>query len=505
MQTLPQHTPIAIVGTGFSGLGAALQLKQNGCEDFVLLERAEEVGGVWRDNHYPGAACDVESHLYSFSFAPNPRWSHMFSRQSEILDYLRGCARDHGLYAKTSFRTEVREAYWNEDSQRWHLETSKGPITADLLIAGMGGLSEPATPQIPGLDTFRGETFHSARWRHDYDLTKRKVAVIGTGASAIQFVPAIQPQVEKLTLFQRTPAWVMPRFDRPIGALEKRLYEAVPRLQELSRAVIYARREALVLGFRNPPLMRALELVARAYLRKEITDPALRAKLLPRFRLGCKRILISSEYLPALAKPNVEVVVDPIRSVDEHGIVTRTGRHHQVDAIIFGTGFQVADLPFAHHVRGRGGKSLHQVWNGSLESLRATTVHGFPNLFLLLGPNSGLGHTSVLHILESQLQIVVDAVKRMRAGEFDVLEPTRLAQAVFMDMLQAKMEGTVWMEGGCASWYLDAKGRATTLWPGTTLEFRRRAKFIPGEYTLTRRADASFAQSSPVRAATATP
>ena len=495
MTPKPAHISIAIVGTGFSGIGAAIQLQQRGFHDFLLFERADDVGGVWRDNGYPGAACDVESHLYSFSFAPNPTWSHMFSRQGEILDYLRQCARDHGLYAKTRFGHEVEKAAWDEVEQHWVLDTSQGRFTADVLIAGMGGLSEPSIPSLPGLANFKGETFHSARWNHQYDLSGRRVAVVGTGASAVQFVPAIQPQVQSLTLFQRTPAWVLPRFDRPISTLEKQLYQRFPALQKLSRAGIYLRREVLVIGFRNPKLMAALELVARSYLRETVRDPALRAKLLPRFRLGCKRILITSDYLPALTKPNVTVVSETIREVREHGIVTADGKLHEVDAIIFGTGFQVSDLPLAHHVFGRGGQSLHQVWNGSLESLRATTVAGFPNLFLLLGPNSGVGHTSVLHILESQLQIVLGALAYMRAQNVQIFEATRAAQERFMASLQKGMEGTVWMEGGCASWYLDARGRATTLWPGFTFEFRRVAKFIPAEYSLARRTSRSQLES----------
>jgi cation diffusion facilitator CzcD-associated flavoprotein CzcO len=487
VQVQPVHIPIAIVGSGFAGMGAAIRLQQQGFRDFLIFERDQEVGGVWRDNSYPGAACDVESHLYSYSFAPNPSWSNMFSRQPEILEYLRGCAREHALYAKIRFGHEVGKAVWNEDTQRWQLDTSRGRYTADVLIAAMGGLSEPAIPQIPGLADFRGEAFHSARWNHGLDMRGRRVAVIGTGASAIQFVPAIQPQVASLELFQRTAAWVLPRFDRPIGQLEQALYQHVPALQELSRAAIYLRRELLVLGFRNPRLLGALEMVARSYLRKTVKDPLLRAKLLPSFRLGCKRILISSEYLPALTQPNVEVVSEAIREVREHSIVTADGREHEVDTIIFGTGFQVADLPFARHVFGHQGKSLREVWNGSLDSLRSTSVAGFPNLFLLLGPNSGIGHTSVIHILESQLQLVLGALEYMRDNRVDVLEARSEAQARFMERLQSDLEGTVWIEGGCASWYLDAKGRATTLWPGTTLSFRRAAKFLPSEYQLSHR------------------
>jgi cation diffusion facilitator CzcD-associated flavoprotein CzcO len=478
------HVAIAIIGTGFAGIGASIQLRQHGFDDFVIFERADDVGGVWRDNTYPGAACDVESHLYSFSFAPHPDWSRMFSPQAEILDYLRACARRWELHPRIRFGHEVREARWSEDEQTWSIETSRGRFTADIVIAGMGGLSEPSTPRLPGIERFRGEVFHSARWNHDVDLRGKRVAVIGSGASAVQIVPAIQPLVESLTLFQRTPAWVLPRFDRAVGARERRLYRALPWTQKLSRASIYLRRELLVLGFRHPRAMRLLEAFARAYLREVITDPVLRARLTPHFRLGCKRILISSDYLPALTQPNVTVVSDTIRGVGESGIVTQDELLHEADVIIFATGFHVADLPFARRVHGKDGRTLQQAWNGSLESLRTTTVAGFPNLFLLLGPSSGVGHTSVIHILESQLRLVLDALSYMRRERIAVIEARAEAQAKFMRALQHEFDGTVWLEGGCKSWYLDQRGRATTLWPGFTFGFRHMAKFVASEYAL---------------------
>lgn len=478
------HVKIAIIGTGFAGLGAAIQLQKHGFYDYLLFERADDVGGVWRDNHYPGAACDVESHLYSFSFAPSPSWSHMFSRQPEILRYLQHCVVEFGLGDRIRYGHGVEEAAWNERDQRWVLDTTRGRYTADVVIAGMGGLSEPSIPALPGLSSYRGDAFHSARWRHDVDLRGKRVAVIGSGASAIQFVPAIVPEVEQLVLFQRTPAWVLPRYDREIGPLEQQLYSRFPVLLEASRALIYLRRELLVLGFRNPKLLAVVERFARRYLQQTVCSPRLRAQLTPNFRMGCKRILISSDYLPALTRPNVAVENDGVREVREHSIVTHEGREYPVDVIIFATGFQVSDPPFARHVRGTGGRTLKEVWNGSLESLRATTVAGFPNLFLLLGPNSGVGHTSVLQILEAQLTLLIEALSYMRDERLDVLEPRAEAQARFMAELQQKMEGTVWLEGGCASWYLDARGRATTLWPSFTFEFRRRAHFIASEYDL---------------------
>ena len=489
--TAPRHVSIAIVGSGFGGIGAAIQLKREGFDDFALFERAHDVGGVWRDNSYPGAACDVQSHLYSFSFAPNPRWSHAFSRQPEILDYLRRCARDYGLLPHVRFGHTVLDASWSEAEQHWVIETSQGTYTANVFMPAMGGLSEPAIPTIPGIENFRGKTFHSARWDHEHDLTGRKVAVIGTGASAIQFVPAIQPKVQKLTLFQRTPAWVLPRMDREFGELQKRLYAAVPALQKAARTGIFFARELLVHGFRNPTVMRLVEAMARNYLRSTVADRELRKRLTPNFRIGCKRILVSSDYLPALTQPNVEVVASGIREVRANSIVTTDGTEHEVDTIIYGTGFHVTDLPFAHHVHGRDGRSLAEVWKGSPSAYLATTVTGFPNLFFLLGPGTGLGHTSVILMLESQLQLVLGALKHMRSAQLDIIEPRAELEQRYFEEMQRGARGTVWTAGGCASWYLDENGKLTSLWPYGTIAFRRRARFRPHEYILRRRATAA--------------
>lgn len=493
------HVRVAIVGSGFSGLGAAISLKQSGSEDFVIFERASDVGGTWRDNTYPGCACDVESHLYSFSFAPNPEWSRMFSSQPEIWAYLQRCARDFGILPHVRFGHEVLSARWNAAQRRWQIETSAGSYSADILIAAMGALSEPSMPALPGLERFAGPVFHSARWRHDYPLEGRKVAVIGTGASAVQFVPIIQQQVQKLTLFQRTPAWVIPRLDRAYSALSKRLFAGLPALHGAVRTGIYLRREWLVLLFRHPRWMKLFELYAQLYLRLKVPEPALRKKLMPSFRIGCKRVLISDDYLPALSKPNVELVTSGIREVREHAIVSEDGVEHAVDAIILGTGFHATDMPFADRVLGSDGRSLNEHWQGSPEAHLGTMVTGFPNLFLLLGPNTGLGHTSVIYMMESQLMLLMATLKFMSTRGVATVEPTAAAQRRFIEELQDDMEGTVWTSGNCASWYLDRTGRNSSLWPSYTFAFRHKMQFRPAEYHLgtTRRPLLKRAKNSP--------
>jgi cation diffusion facilitator CzcD-associated flavoprotein CzcO len=481
-----RHVHIAIAGSGFGGLGTAIRLKQEGIEDFVVFERAGEVGGVWRDNVYPGCACDVQSHLYSFSFALNPAWTRSFSPQREILDYLRSCAERFGVLPHIRFNHEVREAAWEEDKQRWRIETSQGVFTADVLVSGAGALSEPSIPRIPGLDAFEGKVMHSARWDTGYDLEGRRVAVIGTGASAIQFVPAIQPKVSKLFVFQRTPPWVVPRGDRAISELARRVYRAAPAAQKVTRAAIYSLREILAVGFMRPRLMQRLSArIALKHLERSVPDPALRAKLTPDYTIGCKRILVSDDYLTSLTKPNVELITDGVREVRPRSIVTQAGAEFEVDAIILGTGFRVADPPIARHVRGRDGRSLAEVWAGSPKAHLGTTVSGYPNFFLLQGPNTGLGHTSVITMIESQIEHVLGALRFLRARGVAAVEPREEAQAAFVAGVDEKMRGTVWTSGGCASWYLDETGRNSTLWPGFTFTYRRRvARFDPSEYVV---------------------
>lgn len=474
---------VAIVGAGFGGLGAGVRLKQRGYRDFLIFEQADQVGGTWRDNTYPGCACDVPSHLYSFSFALNPAWSDTFSGQAEIWAYLRACADRFGLAPHLRLGHAVREAVWDESAARWRLVTSGGEFLARNLVVATGPLSEPSTPDIPGLDTFAGETFHSARWRHDVDLTGRRIAVIGTGASAIQFVPAIAPIAQHLTLFQRTPAWVMPRLSRRITGFERAVYRRVPGAQRLVRTGLYWGREAFGIGFLHPAANRAAQRIAAGHLRRQVADPALRAKLTPGYVMGCKRVLLSNDFYPALARDNVEVVSETIREVRPHAVLTADGAEHPVDTIIFGTGFQVTDVPMAHRIRGPGGSTLSKAWQPSMTAHRGTMVAGFPNLFFLLGPNTGLGHTSVVLMIESQLRYLLSALDYQRRNAITALAPKPAAQVRYVSDVDERMAGTVWSRGGCVSWYIDPSGRNSTLWPGYATGFRwRLRRFRPAEH-----------------------
>jgi cation diffusion facilitator CzcD-associated flavoprotein CzcO len=490
---------VAIVGTGFSGLGMAIRLKQAGIEDFVVFERAEDVGGTWRENTYPGVACDVPSHLYSFSFAPNPDWSRTFSPGQEIWDYLRRCAGHFDVIPHVRFGHEVTEAAWDEEDQRWRIETSAGPFTAQVLIAGTGPLSEPSIPHIPGIESFEGNAFHTARWDPDQGFAGKRVAVIGTGASTIQVVPEIQPEVEKLHLFQRTPPWIMPHPDRAISKRERTVYRRFPAVQLAMRAAIYWARETFVLPFLHKRLAKLPETVARQHLRSQVPDRELRRKLTPSYTIGCKRILISNDYYPAVSQPNVEVVTDGIREVRPRSIVAGDGREIDVDVIVFGTGFRVTDMPAAEYIRGRDGQSLAETWRGSMQAYLGTSIAGFPNLFMIVGPNTGLGHNSMVFMIESQVAYVLDALRTMDARGLASVDVRADVQDAYNRELQEGLKDTVWSTGGCASWYLDDTGRNTTLWPGSTWPFRRRTRrFDPALYSV--RSGASVGRASAVRA-----
>jgi cation diffusion facilitator CzcD-associated flavoprotein CzcO len=483
-QPLPVHVRVAVIGSGFAGLGAAIRLQQTGEGDFVVLERGDDVGGTWRDNTYPGCACDVPSHLYSFSFAPNPDWSRSFSSQPEIQSYLRRVAAETGVLAKVRFGTELLEAAWSNVDRRWRLTTTRGRLTADVLVAGTGPLSEPSLPSIPGLASFGGHTFHSARWDHDYDLAGRRVAVIGTGASAIQFVPHVQRAAQHVTVFQRTAPWVIPRRDHDISGGTRELHRRVPFTRQARRFGIYALRECAVLGFaKQPKIMALAEKQAHRHLVAQVPDPELRRKITPSYRFGCKRVLLSDDYYPALQQPNVEVETDRIVEITATGVVTATAdgtrTDHPVDVLIFGTGFHVTDPPIAGRIRGRDGNSLAEHWKSSgMSALHGLTVTGFPNLFFLVGPNTGLGHTSIVFMIESQVQFMLDALQTMRKRSIATLEPRPEVQRAYNDKLQRALRGTVWNSGGCASWYLDEAGRNTTLWPTFTFTFRRQLRKI---------------------------
>lgn len=486
MSNVAQHFRVAIVGTGFSGLGMAIRLKQSNIDDFVILERSGDIGGTWRDNTYPGCACDIPSHLYSFSFALNPNWSHTYSPQQEIWAYLRQCADNYKITPHIRWNCALQEAVWDEINREWKISTPQGLITAQVLILGNGPLSEPATPNIPGLSNFQGTIFHSAHWNHTHNLSGERVAVIGTGASAIQFVPQIQPKVGELLLFQRTPPWIVPRLDKEIPMWKRKLYRYVPLAQRLVRGRIYWQREYLALGFvRKPELVKNAEKLALKHLEAQVADPALRTKLTPHYALGCKRVLVSDDFYPAITQPNVQLITNAIKEIGTHSVITSDGEEYPVDTIICGTGFRATAVPVARLIWGRNSQNLAETWQGSAEAYRGTTVSGYPNLFFLIGPNTGLGHNSMVHMIESQISYVLDALKTMEQRQWQAIEVRPEVQENFNEELQQRMARTVW-SSGCKSWYLNSQGRNTTLWPGFTFSFRRLTKhFDTAGYTTT--------------------
>ncbi|MBO9520773.1 MAG: NAD(P)/FAD-dependent oxidoreductase [Nocardioidaceae bacterium] len=478
MSTLPEKVRILVVGAGFAGLGAAIKLDEAGEHDFVVVDKGETVGGTWRDNTYPGAACDVPSQLYSFSFAPNPSWSRSFSPQPEIQAYLEDVARTSGVLDRFHFGVSVTGAAWDETDRVWTVDTSAGTVVADVLISGSGGLSEPKLPEIDGIEDFRGEIFHSAQWNHDVDLTGKRVAVIGTGASAIQIIPSIVEKVAHLDVYQRTAPWVMPRHDRAYTGIERLGFRFVPGFQKLYRTAIYWGRETFVPAFTwQPKIATPAKLAALKNIERGIADPELRAKVTPDFEIGCKRILISNTYYPALARSSTTLVTDRIASITPTGIVTTDGTEREVDCIIVATGFYTTDQPIAHGIKGRDGRTLADVWaEHGMASYKGTTTRGFPNLFQIVGANTGLGHSSMVFIIESQIAYILSALATMKERGVAAVEPTQQAQDAWNTDLQRRMKRTVWSTGGCASWYLDEHGRNTTLWPRTTFTFRSQLK-----------------------------
>jgi cation diffusion facilitator CzcD-associated flavoprotein CzcO len=478
---------VIIVGAGFSGIGMAIRLRQMGIDDFVILDRGNDLGGTWRDNSYPGSACDVPSNLYSFSFAMNPKWSRSFSPQSEIWDYLRDCAAAHDVPRHMRYNHAVEEARWNEEDRHWTVRVAGGQEhTAPVLVWATGSLSEPSIPDFPGLDTFRGKVFHSAQWEHGYDLTGKWVCVVGTGASAIQFVPQIQPVVGRLFLYQRTPPWVFPRRDKAVSAPRRFLYRHVPATQRLARLRIYLLFEFLLSAFvgQAPARKKAVRARAHDHLRAQVDDEALRRKLTPDYEPGCKRLLLSDDYYPALAQPNVEVIDSPVASFTEHEVIGHDGVARPVEVVIMGTGFDAAEPPYAEHIVGRGGARLSEVWKSNgVEAYAGTTVAGFPNLFMMIGPNATLAHNSMIYMIESHINYIASALEFMARPGVGVVEVKPSVQERYNTRLQAKLEHSVWVEGGCGSWYLDHRGRNTTLWPDHTWKFRRLTRrFHPGEY-----------------------
>ena len=483
------HVRAAVIGAGLSGVAAGIALKSDGIEEFVILERAGDVGGVWRQNTYPGVACDVPSHLYSFSYAPNPEWEHTFAGGAEIHGYIRAVAAEHGLQTQLRFGQDLLDASWDDDREHWSITTTEFELTADLLIDATGPLTEPQIPEIEGLESFEGTVFHSARWDHGHDLTGERVAVVGTGASSIQFVPEIQPRAAHVTVFQRTPGWVIPRMDRATTALERTLLRRLPGVRRLQRFVQYFVRDGLHYRLirRNRVFRTIVQGFARAHLRRRVPDPELRAKLMPDFEVACKRILISSDWYPALAQDNVDVVAAGVREVRGRTVIANDGSAHEVDTIIFGTGFEVLAPPVTRRIQGRGGRSLADVWRHGLRHYRAIEVAGFPNYFRLAGAGCGLGHGSLIFMIESQTAWLRDALRTMARRGANTVEVSERAQDDYMRFAAAHAGRTVWALGGCTSWYQDQRGEATVMWPRSMRSYRRlMASFEPADHILQR-------------------
>ncbi|WP_371113049.1 flavin-containing monooxygenase [Rhodococcus sp. JVH1] len=490
------HYDILIVGAGISGIGAAIRLKQSGIDNFAILEKGDALGGTWRDNTYPGCACDVPSALYSYSFAPNREWSRLFAGQEEIRRYIERTAAEHGVPAHVKFGTEMQRAQWSEQSRRWTVDTSAGTFTANAVIAAAGPWNEPLVPTVPGLDTFTGEVFHSSRWNHTYDLTGKRVAVVGTGASAVQFVPAIQPTVESLHLYQRTAQWVLPKPDHTLPGVERAILRRVPGTIRALRRVEYAIMESLGLGFRHPWILRVIQQVGKAQLRAQVRDPKLRKALTPDYTLGCKRLLLSNTYYPALTRPNVEVHANAVESVRGNVVVGSDGAEREVDAIIFGTGFHILDMPIGSKVFDGDGRSLDDHWKGSPQAYLGTTVAGFPNAFVLLGPALGTGHTSAFMILEAQLDYLIQAVTAARSNGWTRMEPRREVQDAFNAQVQEALATTVYNAGGCQSYFLDVNGRNSFNWPWSTDRMRQRlGRFDEAAYDVSREPASATATS----------
>jgi len=468
---------VLIVGAGFGGLGMAIALKAAGIDDFAVLEKGDDVGGVWRDNVYPGAACDIPSQLYSFSFAPKADWSRTFAPQREIFGYLKGIADRYDLRGHMRFGTEVRSAEFHEGEGVWRVTSTSGlRFEARILVTACGQLNRPLIPSLPGADRFRGAAFHSARWDDAFDLAGKRVAVVGTGASAIQMVPSVVDRVRRLHLFQRSAPYVIAKADREFLPWERLLFGKVPAVMRLNRGGIYAAYEARALGLVVAPrLLALLEREFRRHLEASVDDPELRGRLVPDYPFGCKRVLLSNDYYPALQRPNAELVTDAIREVTARGIVTVDGRERPVDAIVYATGFKASEFLAPMAIRGRQGQDLHAVWKDGAEAYLGIAVSGFPNLFMLYGPNTNLGHNSIIYMLESQIRYVTRCVQAIDGRKLRFVDVASKVQSAFNAEVQRRIAGSIW-SGDCTSWYKTASGKNVNNWPGFTFAYRRRTR-----------------------------
>jgi cation diffusion facilitator CzcD-associated flavoprotein CzcO len=478
-----REVDVLISGGGFAGLCMAIRLRQMGLS-FLVLERADEIGGTWSANTYPGCSCDIPSHLYSFSFALSAKWSRTYPRQPEILAYLQGCVDKYRIRDDILLGTEAREAVFDEADKVWRVRTHRGDtIAAGALVSAMGCLSRPAFPKLPHLERFKGKTFHSSQWDHSFDFAGKKIAVIGTGASAIQFVPQIASQVEKLCVFQRSPPWILPKLDFHHADWLQWMLRFVPGSKRLSRSFLYWSQEAVGAGLAHPTLMRPLERIAKAHLARKIADPHLRRALAPSYAMGCKRILLSNDYYDAFTRENVELVTEGITEIRDQSIVTQDHSERSFDAIIFATGFRGTDLLSPVRVTGRNGADLSEVWRDGAETHLGMTMAGFPNLFMLVGPNTFLAHNSVVFMIEAQVHYIVKGLQWLRKSGNAMMDLRSDAQSRFTRDLQSLIRGTVW-SSGCKSWYLDDRGRNVTLWPASATRYwLRTRRFSPDDYS----------------------
>jgi cation diffusion facilitator CzcD-associated flavoprotein CzcO len=475
---------VVIVGAGAAGLAMAMRLKRAGHDDFTIIEGSSGVGGTWHHNRYPGAACDVPSHLYSFSFAPKPDWQHKFARQPEIEAYLQRCVEQYGLAPHLQLGIVVQRA--EHDERGWRVHTSHGEIAADVLISAMGQLNRPYTPTLPGLDSFTGTAFHSARWDQRFDLGGKRVVVIGNGASAAQFVPEIAPHVRQLTILQRTPSYVIPREDRAYSAFEKGLFRHLPLWRRFYRSWIYWKLEARFTAlFQNSAMGKVVTWLALRHLRRQVADPALRAKLTPDYPVGCKRIVVSDDWYPALQRDNVSVVTAPIDRVVGDAVITADGKSHPADAIIFATGFEATRFLAPTQIIGTGGAELNEAWREGAEAHRGVAVSGYPNLFLLYGPNTNLGHSSILFMIECQTRYIVDCVDELARRRVRWLDVKPEAMRRSNAELQQALARTTWA-ANCHSWYKTGAGKITNNWSGSTTGYwwrMRKPNFDEFEFT----------------------
>jgi cation diffusion facilitator CzcD-associated flavoprotein CzcO len=479
-------TSFAVVGGGFAGVGAAVMLHREGYDDVTVFERGERVGGVWHYNTYPGAACDVPSHLYEFSFAPNPRWSHRYAPQAEIQAYVEGVARRSGVLGRIKTGTDVERARWVQQRSKWVLQTSAGEHEADVLITACGQLSVPSVPPLPGLESFAGPAFHTARWPRDLDLAGKRVAIIGTGCSAIQVAPAIQPLVERLDIYQRSPGWTFPRMDFAYSERSMRLFERFPVLQRLDRMSILAFHELGAAAMTSQTWLRgAFRAIARRQINAAIKDPQLRRKVTPTDEVGCKRVMVTDDWYPTLTKHNVELITDAIAEVQAHGVLTRDGTERPADVLVLGTGFKTHGFVAPMEVIGSGGRQLAEEWSDAARAYLGLTVPGFPNMFTLYGPNTNGGTGSVIFTIEAGMRHVIAAVAELRTKGASSIEVRPEAARAFDRELRAALSRTVW-HTGCTNWYVDENGNDPNQWPWLWTTYRRRTARIPaGAYKLT--------------------